>query len=156
MEGKMNKRSALINSAALVSSVLTVLYLVAIVLMGMKVSFTVGEGETAVLVNFKSLTFSRMMNWILLFAMSLFVTVNLFSLGFGNMYIKSAAALVAIALAVMELITFIAPFARNREGPKWNFMCTIDLVVFLSRTLVASAATIIAVRALKKRASKQQ
>ena len=99
MEGKMKRQNALTLTAASLSSILTLLYLVAIVMMGMKISFTVGNGENSVLVNFKALTFSRAMNWILLFAMSLFVTVNLFSGGFGNKFIKSAAALVAVVLA---------------------------------------------------------
>ncbi len=151
MEGKMKRQNALTLTAASLSSILTLLYLVAIVMMGMKISFTVGNGENSVLVNFKALTFSRAMNWILLFAMSLFVTVNLFSGGFGNKFIKSAAALVAVVLAVLELITFIEPFTRHHEGLKWNFMCTINLVVFLSRTVVAAASSIMAVDSWRKK-----
>lgn len=146
----MKGRKALTTTAAIISGILTVLYLVAIILMGNKTSFSIGEGESAVTFNFRPLTVGRTLNWILLFALSLAVTVGLFADGFKNRWVKSACAAIAIIMAVLELVNFLGTATRCIPAGKWTVMCTVDLAVFILRTIVAIASGILAFKAWKK------
>lgn len=135
---KTNKKSLI--AAASINAALTILYILALIMMGKKLKFTFGGGDNPVIINFKHLNATRIINWLILFAASLYITVCLYGNFFRNLMVKVSATAAATVLAVLEFLTFLLPIIKkmiSQYSPVWDFMSTVNLVLFFLRLFVA-------------------
>lgn len=150
----MNNKRLWILSAAILNTLITILYAVAIIMMSQRSTFIIGSGDDAVTINFRALTISRALNWSLLFLMSLFITVCLFCKKLRQKPVLLINVAIAITLVVLEFLTFLSPFIRKIKWgmpAKWDFMSTINITVFLIRTYVASVCVYLTVKKIFKK-----